>query len=387
MTAPVLRMETERFGPFTFQVGVDQEAMAVPLVRVEDAWHRFSASPLASVANRLQREVLVQSVFGTNTIEGANLTEEETGRALDLDPAKVQAEQDVRVRNIRAAYELAVRSSEDPAWRLSVDYVKAVHAEICRDLAHADNRPGLFRDNPKERPTVVGDADHGGTYKPPQFGRDIHRLMEGLVEWHQQLVDAKVSPLIRAPLVHLYYELIHPFWDGNGRVGRVLEATLLRHAGYKYAPFALAKYYQEQIHRYFALFNQCRKGAEKHDENPNTPFVHFHLDGLRIVIHRLHDRVNEMVNMLLFEAVVREHLDTREINQRQYAIVKHVMEHGRPMPLAVLRADPRYQAIYLKKTDKTRQRDLKGLFELKLLHLDTNSQLRPGFATAQSVAK
>lgn len=387
MTTPVLRIETERFGPFTFQVGVDQEAVAVPLVRAEDAWHRFSTSPLASVANRLQREVLVQSVFGTNTIEGANLTEEETGRALDLDPATVQAEQEIRVRNIKAAYELAVRSSEDPAWRLSVDYVKAVHAEICRDLAHADNRPGLFRDNPKERPTVVGDADHGGTYRPPQFGRDIHRLMEGLVEWHQQLVDAKVSPLIRAPLVHLYYELIHPFWDGNGRVGRVLEATLLRHAGYKYAPFALAKYYQEQIHQYFALFNQCRKGAEKHTGNPNTPFVHFHLEGLRIVIDRLHDRVNEMVNMLLFEAVVRQHVDAKEINQRQYAIVKHVMEYGRPMPLTVLRADPRYQAFYLKKTDKTRQRDLRGLYELNLMHLDSKNQLWPGFATAQVVAK
>ena len=33
--------------------------------------------------------------------------------------------------------------------------------------------------------------------------------------------------LVRAPLVHYYYEVIHPFWDGNGRVGRVLEAALL----------------------------------------------------------------------------------------------------------------------------------------------------------------
>lgn len=40
---------------------------------------------------------------------------------------------------------------------------------------------------------------------------------------------------MRAPLLHLYFELIHPFWDGNGRVGRVLEASVLLAAGYQYA--------------------------------------------------------------------------------------------------------------------------------------------------------
>ncbi|MFC2503586.1 MAG: Fic family protein, partial [Cardiobacterium sp.] len=39
-----------------------------------------------------------------------------------------------------------------------------------------------------------------------------------------------VPALIRAPLVHYYYEIIHPFWDGNGRVGRVLEASILLRA-------------------------------------------------------------------------------------------------------------------------------------------------------------
>lgn len=80
-------------------------------MRVQDAWEMFQASPLAAAANQLQRKVLVQSVFGTNTIEGAGLTEEETSRSLDLDPKRVQAQQDIRVRNIKAAYELAVRSS------------------------------------------------------------------------------------------------------------------------------------------------------------------------------------------------------------------------------------------------------------------------------------
>lgn len=374
-----LRLETDRFGPFRFAVGVDMDELAIDLTRADDAWRMFSASPLAQVANQLQREVLVQSVFGTNTIEGANLTEEGTGRSLDLDPAQVQAEQDIRVRNIQSAYDLAVRSAETPGWTLSVEYLRQAHAAICRDLPHPDNVPGRFRDNPRERPTVVDDAAHGGVYRPPQYGGDIRRLVEGLVEWHGMLVESGVSPLIRAPLVHLYFELIHPFWDGNGRVGRVLEATLLRQAGYQYAPFALAKFYQEQIHRYFALFNQCRKAEVRGDAHPNHAFVAFHLEGLRVVIERLHERVNNMVHVLLFEARARQQLDARQINARQYAIVRHVIEHRRPLPMATLRADPRYQAMYLGKTDKTRQRDLRRLLESGLIHQDEERRLWPGF--------
>ena len=375
-----LIIQTVRSGPFTFQLGIDPDGLALAQVRVQDAWAMFQASPLAAAANQLQREVLVQSVFGTNTIEGADLTEEETSRSLDLDPKRVQAQQDIRVRNIKAAYDLAVRSSEGPDWVLSIDYIRAVHAEICRDLPHPDNRPGLFRDNPRERPTVVGNAEHGGVYRPPQLGRDISTLMDALVKWHNALVAEGVSPWVRAPLVHLYYEMIHPFWDGNGRVGRVLEATLLRQSGFRYAPFALAKFYQEQIHEYFTLFNRCRKAADKHQHAPNQQFVAFHLEGLRVVIVRLHQRVAEISQRLIFETVARVRYEEKELNQRQYGIVRFVLDSGASLSISALRADPRYQAMYASKTDKTRQRDLKNLLGTGLVVLDKAGHLRPIFA-------
>ncbi len=108
----------------------------------------------------------------------------------------------------------------------------------------------------------------------------------------------EVPAPIRAPLVHYYFELIHPFWDGNGRVGRVLEASVLHHAGFRFAPFAMARYYLEYIDRYFTLFNLCRKQAEKKEPHPNAPFVIFHLEGMLSAINRLHDRVNAMVGEL-----------------------------------------------------------------------------------------
>lgn len=126
-------------------------------------------------------------------------------------------------------------------------FILDVHRLITLDIPHPDNRPGLIRDNPKHRITTVGDEAHGGRYKPPQSGKDVLQLLDALVEWHRELEQAGVPALIRAPLVHYYYEQIHPFWDGNGRVGRVIEATLLQAAGYRYAPFAMARYYLDTI--------------------------------------------------------------------------------------------------------------------------------------------
>lgn len=236
-----LKVETDRFGPFVFRVGVDGEGLAVPLQRVADAHELFVKTPLNQVASRLEKEVVVGSVFGTNTIEGGKLTEDETATALDIDPAQVKEVEQRRAVNIKAAYDLSQKMAATPDWSLSTDFVLDLHRLITRDIPHPDNLPGVVRNNAKARVTYVGDEAHGGRYKPPQYDKDIWRLLEALIGWHRNLVDEGVPALVRAPLVHLYYEQIHPFWDGNGRVGRVIEATLLQAAGYRYAPFALAR--------------------------------------------------------------------------------------------------------------------------------------------------
>lgn len=373
-----LRVDTARNGPFTFQVGVDGVAVETLLLRINDAHQRFKGSPLAQVANRLEKEVVVSSIFGTNSIEGGTLTEEETLQAVDLPPAAVQDIEQRRARNLSEAYKLSQQAAATPGWRLDVDFILRVHAAVTDQLPHEYNRPGLLRDNPKGIATHVGDQAHGGRYKPPQFGGDVTLLLEQLVQWHQQLVDEQIPVLIRAPLVHYYYELIHPFWDGNGRVGRVLEATLLQCEGFRYAPFAQARYYFEHIDQYFTLFNHTRKQSEKKTTYPNTDFVFFFLEGMLISINKLHDRVNNLVNFILFENDVKRRHDEKEINTRQYAIATQLMEHGAPVPLATLRRAPWYIALYSKLTDKTKQRDLSRLKEQGLVILDSQNRLWPG---------
>lgn len=350
-----------------------------PLVqRVDDAHQRFIASPLSQIATELEKEVIVGSIFGTNTIEGGTLSEDETRAVLALDVKAVHKDEQRRVRNLKAAYDYATQSARGSQWRFDTAFIRKLHATITEGLKHPHNRPGEYRANTKTVVTWVGDETHGGRYRPPQYHGDIEKLMDCFVEWQADLAAADVPALVRAPLAHLYYEFIHPFWDGNGRVGRVIEATLLQAAGYRYAPFALARHYLDHIDEYFALFNVCRKNAEAKRPEPNVPFVQFHLDGMRLVVNHLHDRANELIAVLLFRNRARDMLESKNLNPRQYTILMQILS-SKPMMLDEMRRAPWYTSLYLKRTDKTRQRDLRGLRDAGMLWVDDNNRLLPGF--------
>ena len=372
-----LKVETDRFGPFVFQIGCEASQIETLFLRVLDAQQRFSGSPFSQVAHLLEKEVVVSSVFGTNTIEGGTLSEEETAQALELDPADVQRTEQRRAVNIKTAYDLSGRVAESKDWHLNVDFFSTIHAALTDQIPDEYNEPGKLRNNPEGVITYVGDKQHGGQYKPPQLGRDIKKLLTALVRFNRELSDRNIPVLIRAPLMHYHYELIHPYWDGNGRVGRIIEATLLQAEGFRYAPFAQAGYYLKNIDQYFTLFNICRKSVNKGREFPITPFVLFFLGGMFESLNKLHDRVNDLVSTVLFENRLKRMLDEKTINARQYAIVSQMLSSGNSISFRTLRQTPWYVVLYSKLTDKTRRRDFKGLEDLKLIVKDEHGEVWP----------
>ena len=84
-------------------------------------------------------------------------------------------------------------------------------------------------------------------------------------------------------------------------------------------------------------------------------------------LNTLHDRVNDLVSILLFETRMKRMFDDKKINTRQYAIITQVFSSPMPLQLKTLRESPWYLALYAKLTDKTARRDLIRLKELGLM--------------------
>jgi len=391
-----LKVKTHKSGNFVFQIGLDFEALKALKERVNEAHIRFVSIPLISeVAAGLEQRVIVSSIYSTNTIEGGELSYEETADVLNLSEDEIKEEKERRVTNLRNAYNFSEEISSmmfseyedecrkkgndallgDVFFELSENMFKDLHELITVDLMHDFNQPKIYRDNEKGQKTKVGHADVGGVYQPPKCRADIKMLMEAFCAWANSKPVQNLPALYRAPLIHNYFELIHPFWDGNGRTGRIAEATVLRASGYEYAPHAMAKYYLDNAEKYFTLLNTCRKCSIKNETAPNTPFVDFFLEGMLNTVNRLHDRANKIISSILVRARLEHLISSKEITVRQHNVLSNLIANKEIRAKDILKLQPWYKSLYSAVSERTPMRDLKKLSDLNLIKIENSGKI------------
>jgi Fic family protein len=79
--------------------------------------------------------------------------------------------------------------------------------------------------------TVLKDQAGRVIYTPPQDATEVVRLMDGLERFINAHPPFPVDPLVRMALIHHQFESIHPFYDGNGRTGRIVNVLYLVNKG------------------------------------------------------------------------------------------------------------------------------------------------------------
>jgi len=369
-----LKIETHRSGMFTLQVAVDLDRLQPLINQVQYSHRLFSSLPLLpEIAAQLEKETLLSSIHGTDTIEGGTLTEDEIAQVIESTPEATQEEHKRRISNLSLAYryaeQTALQAQTDNPQTLMVSeaFLLKLHQLISSGLNDERYRPGQYRDNAKGKITKVGDADHGGVYKPPQAHVDIKMLMGKLVEWLNSEELTALPSLIRAPLAHYYFERIHPFQDGNGRVGRLLEKSILLASGDKYASRGIDRYYLENIDSYFSVFNRCRHEEKTNPDICNHAFVEFVLNGFAVAIERLHHRANQLMGRFLMLAWLGEQLKHKHINHRQHVILDYLGGQTAAVNLTQLKKLPWYMELYRKLSPATESRDWVGLVNRNII--------------------
>ncbi|WP_104749755.1 Fic family protein [Helicobacter cynogastricus] len=99
-------------------------------------------------------------------------------------------------------------------------------------------------------------------YIPPQNKEDILRLMGNLERYINEDLDF-LDPLIKLAILHYQFEAIHPFYDGNGRCGRILNVLYLTHQGLLDLPILyLSAYIIKTKDRYYELLAQVSQSGD-----------------------------------------------------------------------------------------------------------------------------
>jgi len=206
-----------------------------------------------------------------------------------------------------------------PELPVSVRLIREIHAKLLSGVRGHNLTPGELRTS-QNWIGVAGCSLNDATFVPPP----PHLVPDALQNLEQFLhVDSDLPTLIRIGLAHAQFETIHPFLDGNGRVGRLLITFLLMNSGVLKKPVLYLSYYLKQ-HRaeYYDLLQVIR------DRGAWENWLVFFLCGVsevsaqatetarRILNQREHDR-NRMAEMLGRAAGsghrVLEHLYARPI--------------------------------------------------------------------------
>ncbi len=204
----------------------------------------------------LLRPLQTREAITSSSIEGTHVTAQQL-LLYELDPrephsASDQAADCKEVFNYGRALErgLELLKSIPICKRL----IREVHDVLMAGVRGERSDPGRFR----KCQVQIGSS---GKFIPPPHG-EVERLLD-LLETYIHCDDSRYDPLVRCYLVHYQFEAIHPFMDGNGRVGRALLALMTSQWHGHTLPWLYMSAYFERFRDEYAnyLFDVSSKGA------------------------------------------------------------------------------------------------------------------------------
>lgn len=196
---------------YTFTTKISEQ-----LQRIEAAKEVIDAITIPpEIETNIRRQSILKSSLFSARIEGNPLTLDDITRV----PSKDQKKQEVY--NILKGLQLVQRRG---ARDISVTFIKELHDKVMQGLVETRSK-GSFR---TEVSAIFNSAGIAIYLPPPP--RQVAPLMERLVKFSNSSKEQFIP--IRAVLAHYTFEKIHPFLDGNGRVGRLFLQAVLEKTGY-----------------------------------------------------------------------------------------------------------------------------------------------------------
>lgn len=278
-----------------------------------------------------RRPTLRREAQSTSALEGTYAAFTDLLEA-DLDEGRTTRSAEVReVLNYVQAAERAFEWIEERPLTLSV--LGELQRILVRGTAGDLSDAGGIRD----RQVVVGAQRRPITesrYVPPPPGDMLQSGMEGWLRWLNDGAS-DIPAVVRAALAHYQFESLHPFSDGNGRLGRLIVVLQLMHCGVLHYPLLIVSPWFEARRRDYqdALLSVSQTGDF-------DPWIRFFADGLRAQARETLVRIEALLD---YQDELRSHIRDQRVRGVRAQIIEDIV--GQPI-IAVPWAGARYRVSY-----------------------------------------
>ena len=213
------------------------------------------------VSMYVQKEAVISSQIEGTQASLVDVLQKDKGKEKIKDTEEI-------VDYIKATHYAFKRLNKMP---LCMKLIRETHAVLLSNVRGDEKMPGEFR----RSQNWIGHA--GSTLKDASFIPPAPDEMDICLGDLERYIheDSTISNLIKIALIHYQFETIHPFLDGNGRMGRLLIILYLREQGLiEYPVLYLSYFFKKNRNRYYELLNNIRIKGEFEE------WIKFFIDGI-----------------------------------------------------------------------------------------------------------
>jgi Fic family protein len=299
------------FRPAPLPPNIDAEELITPLADATQALGQLHGiGPRVGSKEILIEPFIRKEALESSQIEGTHATLSdvyayEAGQETLIDEDRRQGTQEVMNYLHALTHGLDAITAGEP---ITVELLCAMHGRLLSGVRGNEANPGELRTTQNFIGSTPYIQDARYVPPPPNY---VPELLEDLVEYANH--ETGVHPLLRIGLIHYQFETIHPFLDGNGRLGRLLISLLLQRDGLLPEPYLYLSSY----------FNARRSGYVDHllsvsQHGDWETWLRFFLRGVQAQADEAHYRANLLVDL-------REQHQQRYQSERSGNILELVM--------------------------------------------------------------
>lgn len=260
---------------------------------------------LKGIANTIPNQsmlvnaIVLQEAKGSSEIENIITTQDELYKALTINKSNSSPETKEVVNYRKAIFHGFDLIKKQGFLRVN-DIIEIQH-EIIGNNAGIRSLLGTVLKN-----DTTGEV----VYTPPQNKKEILDLLSNFIEYFNQ-DESEISPLIKLAVLHHQFESIHPFYDGNGRTGRILNILYLILNDLIDIPILyLSSYIIENKSDYYRLLNQTNKLREWEE------WILFMLKSIETTSIQTIEKIN-IIRNLLDETIEKVKIDAPKIYKKE----------------------------------------------------------------------
>lgn len=247
----------------------------------------------------LVNAIVLQEAKDSSEIENIITTNDELYTALTLNNMKISPETK-EVINYRQAILKGYNFLQTQGF-LSVNNIVSIQQELVGNTAGIRSSPGTVLKNDKTGEIV---------YTPPQDKQEIVALLGNFIQ-HFNDTGADLSPLVNLAVLHYQFESIHPFYDGNGRTGRIINILYLIMNGLIDVPILyLSSFIIANKSEYYRLLNHTYQTGEWQE------WILYMLDAVEKTAKSTIGKI-ETIRAQLDATIEKVHRETPKIYQKE----------------------------------------------------------------------